>query len=82
VAKGYIFDKTGMMPDMYDPETHFVTAEKLTLEILKEISDNDEVIEVAGEYLIALLHLGQCMNVTFWEFIYREQIKDRYFYGD
>jgi hypothetical protein len=43
VARGYIFDKTGMMPDIYDHGTHLVTDERLTLEILKEISDSDGV---------------------------------------
>ena len=30
--------------------THYVTNQKLTLEILKEISDCEDVLEVAGEY--------------------------------
>ena len=30
--------------------THYVTNHKLTLEILKEISDSDDVLEVAGDY--------------------------------
>jgi hypothetical protein len=50
VARWYIFGKTGMMPAIYDNGTHFVTDQELTLEILKEISDSDDVIEVTGEY--------------------------------
>jgi hypothetical protein len=50
VARWYIFGKTGMMPAIYDHGTHFVTEQKLTLEMLKEISDSDDVIEVTGEY--------------------------------
>ena len=49
-AKKYIFEKTRMVPAIYDNGTHFVTNHKLTLEILKEISDSDDVLEVAGEY--------------------------------
>jgi hypothetical protein len=49
-ARGYIFSKTGMMPAIYDHGTHFVTDQKLTVEMLKEISDSDDVIEVTGEY--------------------------------
>jgi hypothetical protein len=49
-ARGYIFGKTGMMPAIYDHGTHFVTDQKLTLEMLKEISDSDDIIEVTGEY--------------------------------
>jgi hypothetical protein len=50
VARWYIFGKTGMMPAIYDHGTHFVTEQNLTLEMLKEISDSDDVIEVTGEY--------------------------------
>ena len=50
MARWYIFEKTGMMPAIYDHGTHFVTDQRLTLETLKEISDSDDVIEVTGEY--------------------------------
>jgi hypothetical protein len=49
-AKLYIIQKTGMVPSIYDHGTHYVTNQKLTLEILKEISDCEDVLEVAGEY--------------------------------
>ena len=49
-AKMYIIQKTGMVPSVYDKGTHYVTNQKLTLEILKEISDCEDVLEVAGEY--------------------------------
>jgi hypothetical protein len=49
-AKNYVFDKTGMIPAIYDKGTHYVTNHKLTLEMLKEISDSDDVLEVAGDY--------------------------------
>ena len=49
-AKNYVFDKTGMIPAVYDKGTHYVTNHKLTLEILKEISDSADVLEVAGDY--------------------------------
>ncbi len=49
-ARWRIFDKTGMMPAIYDHGTHFVTDQKLTLEMLKEISDSDDVLEITGEY--------------------------------
>ena len=39
-----------MVPAIYDNGTHYVTNHKLTLEILKEISDSDDVLEVAGDY--------------------------------
>jgi len=34
-AKEYIFEKTGMVPAIYDNGTHYVTNHKLTLEMLK-----------------------------------------------
>jgi hypothetical protein len=49
-AKDFIFQKTGMMPAIYDNGTHYVTNQKLTLEMLKEISDAEDVLEVTGEY--------------------------------
>ncbi len=49
-VRSYIIGKTGMSPAIYDNGTHYVTNQKLTLDILKEISDSDDVIEVTGEY--------------------------------
>src|ERR687895_2517737 len=49
-VRRYIIGKTGMSPAIYDNGTHYVTNQKLTLDILKEISDSEDVIEVAGEY--------------------------------
>jgi hypothetical protein len=49
-TKMYIIQKTGMVPSIHDHGTHYVTNQKLTLEILKEISDCEDVLEVAGEY--------------------------------
>ena len=49
-AKKYIFEKTGMIPAIYDNGTHYVTNHKLTLQMLKEISDSADVLEVAGDY--------------------------------
>jgi hypothetical protein len=49
-VREYIISKTGMSPAIYDNGTHYVTNQKLTLEILKEISDSEDVIEVTGEY--------------------------------
>ena len=49
-AKKYIFEKTGMVPAVYDKGTHYVTNHKLTLQMLKEISDSGDVLEVAGDY--------------------------------
>lgn len=49
-VREYIIRKTGMSPAIYDNGTHYVTNQKLTLDILKEISDSEDVLEVTGEY--------------------------------
>lgn len=56
-AKMYIIQKTGMVPAIYDNGTHYVTNQRLTLEMLKEISDCDDVLEVSGEYS------GSCASI-------------------
>ncbi len=48
--KNKIFEKTGMLPTVYDKGTHYVVNQRLTLEVLKEISDSEEVIEIKGDY--------------------------------
>jgi hypothetical protein len=40
-ARNYIFEKTGMVAAVYDHGTHYVTNQKLTLEMLKEISNSE-----------------------------------------
>lgn len=49
-VRQYIIDKTGMCPAIYDRGTHYATNQKLTIEVLKEISDSDDVLEITGEY--------------------------------
>ena len=49
-VRTYIINKTGMSPAIYDNGTHYVTNQKLTLDMLKEISDTEDVLEVKGEY--------------------------------
>ncbi|MFL6479244.1 MAG: hypothetical protein ACJ707_10575 [Nitrososphaera sp.] len=50
IAKNYIYEKTGKMPSVLDTGTHYVTTQNVTLEILKEISDSDDVVDVRGSY--------------------------------
>jgi hypothetical protein len=49
-VRRYIINKTGMSPAIYDNGTHYVTNQELTLDILKEISDSEDVVEVTGDY--------------------------------
>ena len=48
--KNHIYEKTGMLPAIYDHGTHYVTNQRLSLEILKEICNCEEVLEVTGDY--------------------------------
>ena len=45
-----IFNKTGMIPAMYDNGTHYVANHRLTSEMLEQICKDYDVIEVTGEY--------------------------------
>lgn len=56
-ARMYIIQKTGMVPSIYDNGTHYVTNQRLTLEMLKEMSDCEDVLEVAGKYS------GSCASI-------------------
>jgi hypothetical protein len=49
-ARKYIISKTGQAPAIFDNGTHYVTNQKLTLEMLKEISDSPDVEEVHGSF--------------------------------
>jgi len=44
-----IFEKTEVLPAIYDNGTHYAANHRLTLEMLKEISDDNDVVEVTGE---------------------------------
>ena len=39
IMRNMIIEKTQMVPAIYDKGTHYVTNHRLTLEMLKEISD-------------------------------------------
>ena len=49
-AKEYVYKEAGMVPAVYDKYTRYVANQKLTLKILKKISDCEDVLEIAGEY--------------------------------
>jgi hypothetical protein len=56
--RNLILEKVGVTPELYDNGTHYVTNQKLTLEMLKEISDYDDVVAVEGDYTEAITGLG------------------------
>lgn len=58
LMKDKIFESTGMVPSIYDKGTHYVTNQRLSLEKLKEISKDDNVLEVKGDYTGTLTGVG------------------------
>ncbi|MFZ0327500.1 MAG: hypothetical protein WBP64_22005 [Nitrososphaeraceae archaeon] len=50
-----------MMLAIYDNDTHCVINQKLTLEMLKEISDSEDVLEVTD--VVAFEDLVHLMNI-------------------
>jgi hypothetical protein len=40
-----------MSLSIYDKGTHYVTNQRLRLEILKDISDCEDVLEIAGDHI-------------------------------
>lgn len=58
VMKDKIFERTGMVPAIYDKGTHYVTNQRLTLETLREICNSEVVIEVTGDYTGTLTGRG------------------------
>jgi hypothetical protein len=58
VMKNHIYEKTGMLPAIYDHGTHYVTNQRLSLEALKEICDSEYVLEVTGDYTGTLTGRG------------------------
>jgi len=45
-----IFNKTGMIPAIYDNGTHYVANHRLTSKMLEQICKDEDVLEVTGEY--------------------------------
>jgi hypothetical protein len=56
--KEHIYQTTGMLPAIYDNGTHYVTNQRLTLEILKEMCSSEDVLEVTGDYTGTLTGRG------------------------
>lgn len=50
VMRDLIIEKTSMVPAIYDKGTHYVTNQRLTLDMLEEMTDSQNVVEITGEY--------------------------------
>lgn len=45
-----VLKDTGIVPAIYDKGTHITAHHRLTIELLKQISEKKEVIEITGQY--------------------------------
>jgi hypothetical protein len=54
----YIIRKTGMAPSIHDDGTHYVTNHRLTLELLDELSEPEDVVGITGYYTGNLSGVG------------------------
>ena len=71
--RNMILERIGVTPEVYDNGTHYVTNQKLTLEMLKEISDYEDVVAIEGDYTEAITGLGPSHN---WDEV-RARIGDK-----
>lgn len=49
-SKERILQTTGTIPSIYDNGTHYVSTQRMTLDMLKKLNDIDYVVEVMGDY--------------------------------
>jgi hypothetical protein len=54
----FILRKTGMAPAIYDKGTHYVTNQRLTLELLNELAEPEDVIKITGDFTGNLSGVG------------------------
>jgi hypothetical protein len=53
-----ILQRTGTTPSIHDGGTHIVATHKVTLDFLKFISENEDVLEITGDYSGAAASIG------------------------
>jgi len=62
-ARQYIISYTGNAPAIYDRGTHYVTNQRLNLDVLKMISDKDNVKQIKGYYSGEFASIGPASDV-------------------
>jgi hypothetical protein len=60
----FIIRKTGMAPAIYDNGTHYVTNQRLTLEILNELAEPEDILEITGDFTGNLSGVGASHDYT------------------
>jgi len=71
-SKERILQTTGTVPAIYDNGTHYVSTQRITLEMLKKLNDIDYVLEVMGDYTGGASSTGPRHEPGDWK-----QIRDR-----
>ena len=71
-SKERILQTTGTVPAIYDNGTHYVSTQRITLEMLKKLNDIDYVLEVMGDYTGGASSIGPRHEPGDWK-----QIRDR-----
>ena len=61
----YIIRKTGMAPSIHDHGTHYVTNHRLTLELLNELAEPEDVVGITGYYSGNLSGVGATYSRSF-----------------
>ena len=64
--KEYAYKKIDTLPAVYNKGTHYVTNQRLTLEMLKKISNSEDVVQVSDEYTGCYPSIGQSHELRNW----------------
>jgi len=71
-SKERILQTTGTIPAIYDNGTHYVSTQRMTLDMLKKLNDIDYVLEVMGDYTGGASPIGPRHDKGDWK-----RIRDR-----
>ena len=71
-SKERILQTTGTVPAIFDNGTHYVSTQRMTLEMLKKLNDIDYVLEVMGDYTGGASSIGPQHDKGDWK-----RIRDR-----
>ena len=71
-SKESILQTTGTVPAIFDNGTHYVSTQRMTLEMLKKLNDIDYVLEVMGDFTGGASSIGPQHDKGDWK-----RIRDR-----
>ena len=71
-SKERILQTTGTVPAIFDNGTHYVSTQRMTLDMLKKLNDIDYVLEVMGDFTGGASSIGPQHDKGDWK-----RIRDR-----